>query len=94
MVNPDDILAEYKPVMQQVMKLMKQFIPDADVAEVVGPLQRPFHVERKDIQGEFEISATVDLRNIDSDFLKEKLGYFTQLAKLDTIAKDVDPPHS
>lgn len=81
----DDILAELKTVMQQVMKLMKQFIPDADVAEVVGPLQRPFHVERKDIQSEFEISATVDLRSIDADFLKEKLGFLSQLAQLDTM---------
>jgi len=37
------------------------------------------------LQGEFEISATVDLRNIDSDFLKEKLGYMVQLANLDTL---------
>jgi hypothetical protein len=81
----DDILLELKPIMQQIMKLMKQFLPDADVAQVVGPLQRPFHVERAEIQGEFEISATVDLRNIDSDFLKEKLGYLTQLAQLDTM---------
>jgi hypothetical protein len=81
----DDVLLELKPVMQQVMKLMKQFLPDADAAAVVGPLSRPFHVERKDIQGEFEISATVDLRNIDSDWLKEKLGYLSQLAQLDTM---------
>ena len=34
------------------------------------PLNRPFHVSREEIQGEFEISA-VDVRNIDADFLKE-----------------------
>jgi hypothetical protein len=81
----DDILTEMKPVIQQMMKLLKQFLPDADVAKVVGPLQRPFHVEREDIQGEFEISATVDLRNIDADWLKEKLSFLSQLAQLDTM---------
>jgi hypothetical protein len=81
----DDILLELKPLMQQIMKLMKQFLPDADVAAVVGPLSRPFHVERAEIQGEFEISATVDLRNIDTDWLKEKLTYMAQLAQLDTM---------
>lgn len=81
----DNVLLELKPVIQQVMKLMRQFLPDADVAQVVGPLNRPFHIERAEIQGEWEISATVDMRNIDSDWLKEKLGYLTQLAQLDTM---------
>lgn len=81
----DDILEEWKPIHQQIMKLMRQFLPDADVAAVVGPLARPFHISREDLQGEFEISGTVDLRNIDSDFLKEKLGYMAQLANLDTM---------
>jgi ABC-type uncharacterized transport system involved in gliding motility auxiliary subunit len=66
------------------MKLMRQLLPDDDVAQVVGPLSRPFHVSRAEIQGEWEISATVDLRSIDSDFLKEKLGFLSQLAQLDT----------
>jgi hypothetical protein len=81
----DDVLAELKVPMQQFMKLMKQLLPDDQVAQVVGPLNRPFHVERAEIQGEWEISATVDLRNLDPDFLKEKLGYYQQLASLDTM---------
>jgi hypothetical protein len=81
----DDILIELKQPVQQTMKLMRQLLPDADIAAVVGPLARPFHVTRAEIQGEWEISATVDLRNIDSDWLKEKLGYLTQLAQLDTM---------
>jgi hypothetical protein len=81
----DDVLLELKPVTQQIMKLMRQFLPDEDVARVVGPLNRPFQITRAEIQGEWEISATVDLRNIDSDWLKEKLGYLEQLAQLDTM---------
>jgi hypothetical protein len=80
----DDILIELKPVLQQMLKLMRQLLPDADVAAVVGPLNRPFHITRAELQGEFEITATVDLRAIDTDFLKEKLGFLTQLAQLDT----------
>ncbi len=81
----DDIMAEFKKPTQQMLKLCRQFLPDAEVAAVVGTLARPFHISREELQGEFEISATVDLRNIDSDFLKEKLGYMVQLANLDTI---------
>ena len=81
----DDLLLELKPVTQQTMKLMRQLLPDADVARVVGPLNRPFHITRAEIQGEWEISATVDLRNIDPDWLKEKLTFLSQLAQLDTM---------
>jgi hypothetical protein len=81
----DDILLELKPVMQQMLKLMRQLLPDADVAAVVGPLNRPFHITRAEIQGEFEISATVDMRNLDPDWLKEKLTFLSQLAQLDTM---------
>jgi hypothetical protein len=81
----DDILLELKPPIQQMMKLMKQLLPDAQVAKVIGPLSRPFHISREDLQGEWEISATVDLRNIDMEFLKEKLPYLQQLAQLDTM---------
>ena len=81
----DDILIELKAPTQQTMKLMRQFLPDDEVAQVVGPLNRPFHISRAEIQGEWEISATVDLRSLDSDFLKEKLGYLSQLAQLDTM---------
>jgi hypothetical protein len=80
-----DFVLEWKPIASQVMKLARQLLPDADVAAVVGPLMRPFHITRREIQGEFELSGTVDLRNIDSDFLKEKLGFMAQLAQLDTM---------
>jgi hypothetical protein len=81
----DDILAELKVPTQQTMKLLRQLMPDDEVAQVVGPLNRPFHISRADIQGEWEISATVDLRNIDSDWVKEKGVIAAQLLQLDTM---------
>lgn len=81
----DDLMTELKPVAQQIMKLMRQLLPDAEVAAVVGTLSRPFHITREQINMEFEMSGTVDLRNVDSDFLKEKLGFLAQLAQLDTM---------
>jgi hypothetical protein len=81
----DDVLLELKVPIQQTMKLMRQLLPDDEVAQVVGPLNRPFHIGRAEIQGEWEISATVDLRSLDADFLKEKLSFLSQLAQLDTM---------
>jgi hypothetical protein len=81
----DDILTEEKPIVMQEWQLMQQYLPDATVAKVVGPLARPFHIEREEIQGAFEITATVDMRMLDTDFLKEKLQYIVQLKSLDTM---------
>jgi hypothetical protein len=64
-------------------QLIKQFLPEAEVAAVVGPLSRPFHVTRDEIQGQHEMSATVDMREWDQEFLKQKMQYIVQLAPLD-----------
>ncbi|HEY4281468.1 MAG TPA: hypothetical protein VGM62_00280, partial [Chthoniobacterales bacterium] len=79
----DDLLTELKPVCQQVKKLMSQLLPEKDTQSVVG-LNR-FHLTREAIQQEYDLTGTVDLRDVDTDWLKEKLGYLVQLANLDTM---------
>lgn len=80
----DSFIEQFKPVIRQTGQLLKQYLPDSDVAQAVGPLARPFQVDRDDIQDEFETTATVDMREIDNDFLKEKLGFIVQLKQMDT----------
>lgn len=80
----DSFIEQFKPVIRQTGQLLKQYLPDSDVAAVVGPLARPFQVDRADIQAEYEYTATVDIREIDNDFLKEKLGFIVQLKQMDT----------
>lgn len=81
----DMLLKELKPVFRQVFKLMQQYLPDPTAERVAGSLERPFQVSRDEIQGEYEYSATWDARDLDPQFLKEKLGYMAQLAQMDTI---------
>jgi hypothetical protein len=83
----DDTLTELKPVFQQMLKLLKDLMPDAEVAAVVGTLARPFHVTPEDIRGEFEISATVDLRDVDSDWTKEKTALIAQILPMDVTGR-------
>src|SRR4030095_9485400 len=81
----DAVLKEFKPIFRQIFKLCQQYLPDPLVDGVAGPLQRRFQVSREEIQGEFEYSATFDARDLDPAFMKEKLGFFSQLAGLDTM---------
>lgn len=69
----DKVLIEVVPPVNQTWKLMQQYLPDDEVAQVVGQLQRPFHVSRAEIQGQHEITMTVDTRQWDKDFLKESV---------------------
>jgi hypothetical protein len=80
----DDLLMEFKPIINQTWKLLPDYLPDAEVAAVVGPLSRPFHISRDQIQGQYEITLTVDMRNIDVEFLKTKLDAAVQVTALDT----------
>jgi hypothetical protein len=80
----DSFIGQFKPVIRQTGQLLRQYLPDNDVAQVVGQLARPFQVDRADIQAEYEYTATCDMRDIDPAFLKEKLGYLAQLKQMDT----------
>ena len=81
----DGVLMEMKPVIRQTWQLMQQYLDDATVSAIVGPMQQPFNVGRKEIQGMFHITATVDMRTLDPAFLKEMLASGVQLVQLDTM---------
>jgi hypothetical protein len=80
-----DIMTELHPLIRQVLQLDQDYLPDAEVAMMVGKLARPFHLSRHDIQGEWQISATVDMNMIDADYLKTSLQFGVQIASLDTM---------
>lgn len=67
----DAILAEEKPIVVQQWQLIQQYLPSAKVARVVGPLMRPFEVDREEIQGQYEITITADARWMDKEWIKE-----------------------
>lgn len=79
----DDILLEWKPIIQQMRKNMAQLLPEEDSLGVVG-INR-FHMTRDQLQNEYDITATVDLRNIDSEWMKEKISLASQIIPMDTI---------
>jgi hypothetical protein len=81
----DAVLMEMKPVIAQTWQLMQQYLPDEVVAQVLGPQAQPMNPGRQAIQGQFQITATVDMRQRDPEFLKQLLSGAVQLAGLDTM---------
>lgn len=68
-----DVLGEVNLAIDQTLKLMQQYEPEEDVTAVVGELQRPFNISRRNIQGAFEITATFDARMLNEDYQEKKL---------------------
>lgn len=73
-----DTLAVAVQAIDMIFQLMQQYELDEEVAEVVGPLQRPFHVSKAEIQGKHEIRATIDIRMLDEDYAEKKFGLIAQ----------------
>jgi hypothetical protein len=79
----DDTLTELKPVFQQMLELIKQLGVQSDIEAIVGPMERPFSA----IDTKFEISATCDLRNIDEDWMKQKIPLVAQILQMDVTGR-------
>lgn len=65
-----DVLGEFTLVLSLEFKLMRFFMTDEEVAQVVGNLVQPFHADKKAILGEHRISVAFDPREIDKDYLE------------------------
>jgi len=76
------ILNEVELFVEQTFQLMQQYEVDEEITPVVGNLQKPFHAEPKEIQGKFEITATIDFRQLDEDYAAKKLDLLAKLAPL------------
>jgi hypothetical protein len=73
-----DTLALMGLALEQTWQLIQQYEAPEQVEEVVGPLAKPFPVNREEIQGKHEISATVDMRMLDAEYAQEKLALIGQ----------------
>jgi hypothetical protein len=74
----NDVLGEMELVVEQTLQLMQQYETDADVQKVAGGGQ-PWQYTVKDIQGMYEISATVDMHLIDKEAAAQKLDMLAKM---------------
>lgn len=65
-------LSEIELCLEQTLQLQQQYETDEDVQRVAGGNQ-PWKLSAKDIQGMYEISATVDMKVINLEYAQMKL---------------------
>jgi hypothetical protein len=93
----NDTLSELEMCCEQTVQLMQQYETDQDVQRVAGG-QQPWNYSVKDIQGQYTISAAVDINMIDKeqagmkmDMLAKLLPFREQGMVFNAAAQIVDP---
>jgi hypothetical protein len=69
--------AEFELALEQTVQLMQQYETDEDIQRVAGG--EPWEYSRKDIQGQYDVSAAVDINLIDNERAQAKLTMLAQL---------------
>jgi hypothetical protein len=68
----------------QVLQLCQQFMADEFFFRVVGSSKgKPIHATREDIQGKFDLTITFNAKDLDPEYLKEKLGLLQTALQMD-----------
>lgn len=81
----------WKRVYKQVLQLCQQFSPDEFYYRVVGDEQgRLLHATRDDIQGQFNVVLTYNVRDLDPEYVQSKLALMEKVAALDRNGR-LDP---
>lgn len=82
----DDWGTELSAVFMQMHQLMQQYMSEEEVSRVVGNVQRrPYHVSREEIQGKYDIRIEFDVRDLNMEYLQQKLGLIKEALSLDTV---------
>jgi hypothetical protein len=76
MVN--NTLTDFTIACQQTFQLMQQYLTDEEVSRIVGSATQ-FHATLEDIQGQFDLFISFDVRELDMEFLKAKLDFISKV---------------
>jgi hypothetical protein len=69
--------AEFELALEQTLQLMQQYETDEDIKRVAGG--DPWNYSRQDIQGQYTVSAGVDINNIDIERAGQKLDMLAKM---------------
>jgi hypothetical protein len=69
----DAWLLELRGVIAQTLQLCQQFMTDEQVTRIVGALPQAWNVGKDEVENMFHFSLEFDVRDLNSELLKEKL---------------------
>jgi hypothetical protein len=79
-------LADLTAVAQQVLALCQQYMTPQELMRVVGGQEPPFEADKESIQGRYDLSMQFDARDLDHEFLEQKINLIAQMVTpLDSV---------
>ena len=72
-------LSDLAAVATQVLSLCQQYLSLDEVMRVVGGQETPYVQDRETIQGQFDLNLQFDARDLDTEFLEQKINLIAQM---------------
>jgi hypothetical protein len=79
----DSWLNEWKEIFTQIGQLCQQYLSDEDVAHIATQAGIQFKVSAEDIRGEWDLTIEFDTRDLDMEFLGQKLELIEKILQID-----------
>jgi hypothetical protein len=76
----DSWLNEWKEIFNQIGQLAQQYLPDPEVQRICDLAGITFKVDPDSLRGQWDITIDFDARDLDMEFMKNKLELITQFA--------------
>jgi hypothetical protein len=76
----DSWLNEWKEIFNQIGQLCQQYLSDEDVMKIAEAQGLDFKCSANDIRGQWDMSIEFDARDLDMEFLQQKLDLIMQVA--------------
>lgn len=73
------VLGEFDLCYEQTFQLMQEMLPEQTATDVAGEMERPFQVDRAEIQGRHTIEATFDPRANEDEYQGKIIESYLQL---------------
>lgn len=86
----DDFLMNMRRCLRHTVALLRQFMP-ADEAELIaGPLPRPWHASHLELQGQYDLKLSFDVRDLDPKHAQAKMELIKNVILPGDVAGVVD----
>ncbi len=85
-------LVQMREVVLKILSLDQQFMSPLQVSRVIGSGEMPFTVTREEIAGQYDVHLSFDVRSLDANWLKERLGVLKEAVAFDRSGAFKDVP--
>lgn len=75
----NNFLIPIKACVMQTLQLMQQYMSDEEITRVAGGRAQAPQRSRAEIQGKFDLSITFDVKDLDVEFMKQKLQVIAEI---------------